>query len=293
MYRKFKGTGVAIITPFRKDKSIDFTALGELVEHTVINGINYIVALGTTGESATLSKDEKIAVINFIIETVDKRVPVVMGLGGNNTQDVINFIHSVSFEGIDAILSVCPYYNKPQQKGIYFHYKSIASLCPVPIILYNIPGRTNVNMTVETILKLATEVENIIGIKEASGNLIQCMELIKNKPEDFLVISGDDALTLPILSLGGNGVISVIANAFPKEFSEMVNSALKGSIKKAQEIHYKLFDIINSLFVDGNPSGIKAALEILDLSSNNVRLPLVKVNKSVYFQLNQLLENYK
>jgi len=293
MYKKFKGTGVAIVTPFRKDRSIDFSSLGKIIEHTIINGIDYIVSLGTTGESATLSNDEKNAVIDYTVEIIDKRVPLVVGFGGNNTQEVINCIRSANFNDIDAILSVCPYYNKPQQKGVFYHYKSIANASPVPVIMYNIPGRSSINMLPETTLKLATEVENIIGIKEASGNMGQCMEIVKNKPKDFLLLSGEDALTLPMLSFGCEGVISVVANAFPGNYSDMVNSALKGNYKKAKELHYKLLDIINALFADGNPSGVKAALEILGLCTNNVRLPLVKVNKAVYNQLNSLIQNIK
>jgi len=293
MHEKLKGTGVAIVTPFHRDQSIDFTSLEKIIEYIISNNVNYIVALGTTGESVTLSKDEKNAVINFVIETVNGRIPVVIGIGGNNTQDVVNFIHGQSFEGVDAILSVCPYYNKPQQKGIYYHYKTIANTSPVPVILYNVPGRTSVNMTAETTLQLANDLENIIGIKEASGNMIQIMEIIKNRPERFLVISGDDALTFPMLSLGADGVISVVANAFPGEFSEMVAQGLKRHVMKSSKIHYALLDIINALFADGNPAGIKAALEIKGLCENNLRLPLVKVNKGLYNQLKTLIDEFK
>lgn len=293
MRNRFKGTGVAIITPFRNYGTVDFTSLGNIIEHIISNGVNYIVVLGTTGEAATLSADEKVAVVDFVIDTVEKRVPIVVGIGGNNTQDVVDKIKETNFDGIDAILSVCPYYNKPQQKGIYMHYKTIATVSPVPIIMYNVPSRTSVNMTADTTLKLANEVENIIGIKEASGNLVQCMQIIKDKPKDFLLISGDDALTLPFLSIGGDGVISVIANAFPFEFSEMVQLALKGNCKKASENHYKLLDIIDTIFADGNPAGIKAAMEILGLASNNLRLPLVKVNKAVNLKLHTLIEEFK
>ncbi len=293
MRNKFKGTGVAIITPFRNYGTVDFTSLGNIIEHIISNGVDYIVALGTTSEAATLSTDERLAVVDFVIDTVEKRVPVVVGLGGNNTQNVVDTIRETNFDGIDAILSVCPYYNKPQQKGIYMHYKTLATASPVPVIMYNVPGRTGVNMSAETTLRLANDFENIIGIKEASGDLVQCMHIIKNKPKDFLVISGDDALTLPFLSIGGDGVISVIANAFPLEFSEMVQLGLKGNCKKASENHYLLLDIIEAIFADGNPAGIKAALELLGLASNNLRLPLVKVNKAVNFQLHTLIEEYK
>ncbi len=292
MGERFKGTGVAIVTPLHDSGNIDFGSFEKLIEHVVRNGVDYIVALGTTGESATLNKDEKNAVIDFVIEILDKRVPLVVGIGGNNTQEIINTIKATSFEGIDAILSVSPYYNRPQQRGIYNHYKAIAAASPVPVILYNVPGRTSSNITAETTLKLAYDMKNIIGVKEASGNLLQCMEIIQNKPEDFLVISGDDALTLPILALGGDGVISVVANAFPKEFSELVNLGLKGKIAKARELHYKLLDITNALFMDGNPSGIKAALEILDICTSNVRLPLVKVNKATQSALTEAIDTY-
>lgn len=292
MLNKFKGTGVAIVTPFHKDGSINFASLEKLIEHQINGKINYIVALGTTGESATLNKDEKNAVTRFIVDTVDKRVPIVLGIGGNNTQEVINNINSTDFEGIDAILSVSPYYNKPSQKGIFLHYKTIASVSPLPIILYNVPGRTGSNITAETTLKLANEIKNIIGIKEASGNLDQCMKIIKNRPKGFLVISGDDNLTLPMIALGANGVISVVANAFPAEFSEMVNLCLSGHFKKAQELHYKHTDIVNALFAEGSPGGIKALLDQMGLCNNYFRLPIVGVSKTHYNTIAQLVSNY-
>ncbi|MBE9492213.1 MAG: 4-hydroxy-tetrahydrodipicolinate synthase [Bacteroidetes bacterium] len=292
MSSEIKGTGVALITPFHIYGTIDFTSLGKIVEHVISKGVDFIVALGTTSEAATLSKDEKHAVIEYIIEVVDKRVPIVMGVGGNNTQEVIDYIKSNSFDGIDCILSVAPYYNKPQQKGLYYHFKNIATASPVPLILYNVPGRTCSNIDTETTIRLAHEFDNVIGIKEASGDLIQIMQIIKKRPKNFKVFSGDDALTFPLLMLGADGVISVIANAFPKEFSFMVNNSLKGNRKKAGNIHYSLIDIIQALFEDGNPSGIKAMLDILGLCSNNLRLPLVKVNKATHNKLQQLVENY-
>ncbi len=293
MNNKFKGTGVAIVTPFHNYGTIDFSSFEKIIEHIIANGVNYIVALGTTGESVVLSWDERQAVINFVIETVNGRVPVVVGIGGNNTQEVINTIKSMSFEGIDAILSVCPYYNKPQQKGIYNHYKAITAASPAPLILYNVPGRTSCNLNADTTLRLAHDFDSIIGIKEASGDLVQIMEIIRKKPAGFLVISGDDAITLPLLSIGVEGVISVVANAFPGEFSTMVEHGLQGKFKKASGIHYDLTDIINNLFADGNPSGIKAALEILGLCSNNLRLPLVRVNKAVYNSLSQAIAEFR
>jgi 4-hydroxy-tetrahydrodipicolinate synthase len=290
MFDLLKGTGVAIVTPFHDSGNIDFGSLEKIVEHTIQGGVNYIVALGTTGESVVLSKDEKVAVLDFIIDTVNKRIPVVAGIGGNNTQEVINTIRATDFDGIGAILSVCPYYNKPQQKGLYVHFKAIAGVCPVPVILYNVPGRTSVNLSAETTIKLAHDFRNIIGIKEASGNLVQCMEIIRDRPQGFLVISGDDALTLPLISLGADGVISVVANAFPREFSEMVNLCLKGKFIKARSLHMALLNFTNALFADGSPSGVKAAMEILGLCKNNVRLPLVKVNKTVQSTIAEQVE---
>ena len=291
---KFRGTGVAIVTPFYKDNSIDYKSLGKLVDHVIKGGVEYIVALGTTGESVTLTKEEKRSVVAHVIESSDNRVPLVLGLGGNNTQEILNSLsHSSDFNHISAILSVSPYYNKPNQRGIYQHYKVIAEASPVPVILYNVPGRTNSNITAETTLKLAHEFKNIIAIKEASGNLEQCMKIIKNKPKDFLVISGDDMLTLPMIACGADGVISVVANAFPKDFSEMTRQILAGNVKEAQKLHYKLTDIIEQLFADGNPAGVKAALELLNITSANLRLPLVKVNKATQNLLAELIETYK
>jgi 4-hydroxy-tetrahydrodipicolinate synthase len=291
--QKFTGTGVAIITPFRNDGSIDFKSLGRLLEHIISNGINYVVALGTTSEYVTLSKDEKQAVISCVIEVVDNRVPIVVGMGGNNTQDIISSIKSNDFDSIDAILSVTPYYNKPSQQGLYQHFKSIASASKVPVIIYNVPGRTGSNISAETTVKLAMDVKNIIGIKEASGNMGQIMNIIKNKPSGFMVISGDDAITLPMVSIGGSGVISVIANAYPGEFSSMVNYTLKGEMTKANELHYKLLDLINAIFEEGNPSGVKAALDILKICPNNLRLPLVPVSNNLYRKIGDIIKKIK
>jgi 4-hydroxy-tetrahydrodipicolinate synthase len=274
--KSFTGTGVAIVTPFRND-----------------SGVDYVVALGTTGESVTLSKDEKKAVINFVTDTIDKRIPVVVGVGGNNTQEILNTINTTDFDNIDAILSVSPYYNKPSQAGIYLHFKAIASASPVPVILYNVPGRTGSNITAETALKMANELKNIVAIKEASGNFAQIMEIIKQKPKHFQVISGDDGITLPMIALGASGVISVVANAFPREFSAMVAHALKGEFAKATVLHYKLLDIINALFEEGSPSGVKAVLEILKISRNNVRLPLAPVSEKHYAKLDGLVKKMK
>ena len=289
----FKGTGVAIITPFHKDGSIDFKSLQNIIDFQISCHINYLVVMGTTGESATLTKDEKNAIINFVIEIVDNRIPIVLGIGGNNTQDVINNINGQSFDGISGLLSVCPFYNKPQQKGLYLHYKAIATHSPVPVILYNVPGRTGVNLKAETVIRLASEFKNIVAVKEASGNLDQMMQIIKHKPKDFLVISGDDALALPQIALGADGVISVTANAFPMEYSEMIQLCLKGNFKKACETQYKLVDIIETLFTEGSPAGVKAALEIKKLCSNNLRLPLTPISKPTYNNLATLMEDLK
>ncbi|MGC8804031.1 MAG: 4-hydroxy-tetrahydrodipicolinate synthase [Bacteroidales bacterium] len=290
---KFSGTGVAIVTPFRYDDSIDFTALHNLVEFQVENKIDYIVVLGTTGESVTLSADEKRAVVDSVLEAVNGRVPVVVGIGGNNTQDIINKIKQFDFTGIDGILSVSPYYNKPTQGGLYEHFKAIASVSPVPIILYNIPGRTGSNMCAETTLRLASDFRNIVAIKEASGNLNQIMEIIKGKPSHFEVISGDDLLALPIVMLGGKGVISVVANAYPFQMSELIRLALAGKIDEAKKIHYSLLTLINLLFVEGNPAGIKATLEIKKLTSAHVRLPLVKVSQTTYAKIEEQVKVLK
>jgi len=291
MNKKFNGTGVAVITPFHKDGSIDFRSFEKVINHLVNNGVNYIVALGTTGESTVLNIDEKNAVINFVTEIVEGKVPVVVGIGGNNTSEVLNSFQQISLDGVDAILSVCPYYNKPQQGGIYLHYKAIANSSPVPVILYNVPDRTGVNIKAETTLSLAHDFSNIIGIKEASKNYEQCVTILKNKPENFLLISGDDSSTLPLMAFGGNGVISVTANAFPKEFSEMVNLCKKGDFKNARKIHYQLSDLTSSLFLEGSPGGVKAAMEILGLCQNYLRLPNVPVSRSTYNVIKTAVNN--
>ncbi len=280
--KKFQGTGVALITPFRKDGSIDFKAFEKLLNHVIDDGVDYLVALGTTSEYPTLSPDEQQAVVDFIIEHNQKRVPLVLGIGGNSTSDVINRIQNTSFDNIDAILSVVPYYNKPSQKGLIQHFTSIASVSPVPIILYNVPGRTGKNMEADTIIYLAHNNENIIGVKEASGDLIQCMKIAQKKPEGFLLISGEDALTMPMVASGGNGVISVTANAYPKSFRKMVQAALNNDIETARKIHYELLQFSELIFEDGNPSGIKAALQIKDIVQSAVRSPLTTISRSLY-----------
>jgi 4-hydroxy-tetrahydrodipicolinate synthase len=291
--KKFKGTGVAIITPFKNDCSIDFAALGRVLNHVIKGGVNYIVAMGTTGEASTLTTDEKQAVISYVTETIDNRVPLVIGIGGNNTQEIINIIREIDLSGVDGILSVAPYYNKPSQRGIFQHFKAIATCSPLPVIIYNVPGRTSCNITSETCLELAHECENIVAVKEASGDLAQIMKIIKGKPENFLVISGDDMMTIPIIAAGGAGVISVLANAFPAECSELVSNALKNNFKTAREIQFRLMETIELLFVDGNPSGVKAFMSILNLSENYLRLPLVPVNKSVFTRIQKATEEFK
>ena len=290
MLKRLRGTGVALVTPFHRDGSIDFNCLGKLVDRMINNGVDYLVVLGTTGESVTLNSDEKTAILGFVVDQVEGKVPIILGLGGNNTNEILNSINSCDFDGVDAILSVSPYYNKPTQKGLYQHYKMIANMSPVPVILYNVPGRTACNISAETTLRLAYDIEGIIGIKEASGDLEQCMDIIKHKPDGFLVISGDDALTLPMIAIGGDGVISVVANAFPEDFSELVNHALRGNMKLAREYHYKLIDIIINLFVEGNPAGIKAAMEIMGNCEANLRSPLTQVSRATYNKLSGLIE---
>lgn len=293
MFKKFIGTGVALVTPFHKQGTIDFGSLEKLLNYTISNKVDYLVLMGTTGESVTLSKDEKYALLEFVKEQISGRIPLVLGMGGYNTQYVINHLQTTDLNGVDAILSVTPYYNKPTQRGLFLHYKQIASASPLPIILYNVPGRTSVNMTAETTLQLANEISGIIGIKEASGNMGQIMDIIRNKPKDFLVISGDDAITLPLIAIGAHGVISVTANAYPAAFSRMVNAALAGKLDEARELHYQLLPFMQVLFADGSPGGIKAALDNMKIVSNNLRLPVVKVGKAFQNQINAAIAELK
>ena len=288
--KKFRGTGVAVVTPFKNDSSLDFAAMGRVINHVIKGGINYIVAMGTTGEASTLSKDERQALISYIVEAIDGRIPLVAGIGGNNTQEIINTIRELNLEGVDGILSVAPYYNKPSQRGIFQHFKAIATWSPLPVIIYNVPGRTCCNISSETCLELAHEFENIVAIKEASGDLAHIMKIIKGKPENFLVISGDDMLTMPIMAAGGAGVISVLANAYPAPCSELVNHLLKNNFKAAREIQFRFLESIELLFADGNPAGIKAFLSIMNLCNNNLRLPLVPVNRTVFSRIQKAAE---
>jgi 4-hydroxy-tetrahydrodipicolinate synthase len=286
---KFTGTGIAIVTPFLDNGNVDYDSLEKLVNFQITNGINYLVVLGTTGESATLSKEEKKAVINCVLNANNGKVPVVVGFGGNHTAEVVQQINSFdAFDKIDAILSVAPYYNKPGQEGIFQHYKEISASSPVPVIIYNVPGRTGVNINAETTIRIANELSNVIAVKEASGNMEQIMQIIKDKPEDFMLISGDDALTYPMIQLGASGVISVIGNAFPKEFSTMVQQALAGENKESLQIHYSLLELIKGIFEEGSPAGVKALLHQKNIIHNNLRLPLIPVSESHYKKLNNL-----
>jgi 4-hydroxy-tetrahydrodipicolinate synthase len=289
----FYGTGVAIITPFKEDGSIDHTALKTVIDHIIDGGVEYIVSLGTTGESATLSSEEKKAIWETTVSHVNGRVNLVAGIGGNNTSEVLKDLKKFDSTGFDAILSVCPYYNKPTQEGIYQHYKSIAEESTLPIILYNVPGRTGVNMTADTSLRLAYDFENIIAMKEASGNFDQFNKIIRDKPDDFLFLSGDDPITLPLIAMGAAGVISVIGNALPGIFSTMVRMCLDGKFIEAQPLHHCLTEITSLCFVEGNPGGIKSAMKQLGLCGDTMRLPLVNISKSTEDQLRAQLELLK
>ena len=291
--RPFSGTGVALVTPFRKQQeNVDFTKLEHLIDNIIASGVDYIVALGTTSEAATMTESERSAVLEFIVETVNGRKPIMLGMGGNNTLSLTDTIAATNFEGISGILSVAPYYNKPNQRGLLQHYSSVAEASPVPIILYNVPGRTGVNISAETTLTLAKEHPNIVGIKEASGNMQQVMEILRQRPEGFSVISGDDSLTLPMIAMGADGVISVMANALPNEMSQMVKQALKGDIKKALPLHYRMLPLMNAIFDEGNPTGVKALMEIQGQINNVLRLPLVKASKQLTNKLTTLYNEF-
>ena len=275
MQNIFKGLGVALVTPFKADGSVDYDALRRLLDYQLSNGVDFLCVLGTTAETPCLSAEEKVKVKNIVVEKVQGRVPILLGCGGNNTAAVVESLKNDDFTGVDGILSVCPYYNKPSQEGLYQHFKAIANATDLPVVLYNVPGRGGVNMTAETTLRLANDCPNIVAIKEASGNFAQIDDIIKNKPSHFDVISGDDGITFPLITLGAVGVISVIGNALPKEFSRMVRLALNGDYKNALEIHHKFTELFGLLFVDGNPAGVKAMLNIMGLIENQLRLPLV------------------
>ena len=287
---KFHGTGVAIITPFKSDGSVDHNALKTVIDHIINGGAEYIVSLGTTGEAANLSGDEKKAIWETTVSHVDGRVNLVAGIGGNNTSEVLKDLKKFDSNGFDAVLSVCPYYNKPTQEGIYQHYKAISENSALPIMLYNVPGRTGVNMTAETTLRLAHDHKNIIAMKEASGNFEQFNKIIKDKPEDFLFISGDDPITLPLIAMGAAGVISVIANAIPGIFSTMVRMCLDGKFIEAQPLHHSLTEFTSLCFVEGNPGGVKSAMKLLGICGDGMRLPLVNVSSSTEEQIKANLE---
>lgn len=290
--KEFLGTGVALVTPFNEDKSVDYNALEKLVNYQIKNGVNYLVVLGTTGEPATLTLEEKEQVKSTIIKANNGRLPLILGIGGNNTQAVINEINATDLSAFSAILSVSPYYNKPTQEGIYQHFKAVSESSPKPIIVYNVPGRTASNILPKTVLRLANDCKNIIGVKEAAGDIVQAMELIQNKPTDFLVISGDDMIALPMVLAGGAGVISVIGQGFPKDFSELIQLGLNNKPEKAYQLHYKLMDIINYIFEEGNPAGIKMLLEKLNITNKYVRLPLVEVSNELHQKIADFVEKY-
>jgi 4-hydroxy-tetrahydrodipicolinate synthase len=277
---KFHGTGVAMVTPFQADGQVDYDALEKLIDHLIDGGINYLVSLGTTGESATLSKEEKKQVFAFTAKTVNKRVLLVAGIAGNNTLETVAEIKAFDTTGYDAILSASPHYNKPTQEGIYQHYKAIAEATPLPIILYNVPSRTGTSVNAETTVRLATDFKNIIGIKEASGNFDLLNQLMRDKPEDFLVISGDDPISLPMIAMGAVGVISVVGNALPRQFSDMIKKCLAGDYKGAQPAHYNMIEFTRLMFAEGSPAGVKSALKHLGVCGDTLRLPLVPVSES-------------
>ena len=284
-----KGMGVALITPFKEDESVDYEALGRLVDFQLQNGTDYLVVLGTTAETPTLTEQEKKEIVSMVVSKVRGRIPVVLGVGGNCTRSVVEKLKHDNFDGIDAILSVVPYYNKPSQEGIYQHYKAISEATDLPIILYNVPGRTGVNMTAETTLRVARDFKNVVAVKEASGNITQMDDIIKNKPANFDVTSGDDGITFPLITLGAVGVISVIGNAFPKEFSKMVRLALNGDYNNALTIHHRFTELIDLLFVDGNPAGAKSILNAMGYIENKLRLPLVPTRITTFEKIRLVL----
>lgn len=290
MIDQLRGTGVALVTPFSNDKDIDFTALEKLIEYHIANGTNYLVILGTTGETATLSDMERYAILDFVQKKAAGRIPLVAGYGGNDTMHVLKAFKDYDPSVFTAILSVTPYYNKPNARGLYAHYEMLANNCDTPIILYNVPGRTGVNMSVETTLKLATDFKNIIGIKEASDDIDKCMNLVRYKPEDFLILSGDDNLILPQMACGMDGVISVIANAYPKAISTLINHGLNNEVAEARALHFKMLNIIRLIFAEGNPVGIKACMAAQNLLQNEIRLPLVTASESLTDKINEAVK---
>jgi len=291
---KLYGTGVALITPFGTDGEVDYKGLNNLIDHLIEEGTDYLVSLGTTGETATLTEEEKQSIWKFTADAVSGRVPLVAGIGGNNTREIVNQVKSFNSNGFDAVLSVSPYYNKPTQEGLYQHYTAIAEASSLPVILYNVPGRTGSNLSAETTLRLAHDQDNIIGIKEASGNFEQFNVILRDRPDNFLFISGDDAVTLPLISMGGSGVISVIGNAVPRIFSDMVRLCLEGRFEEARPLHYRLTDFTSLMFAEGNPAGVKSALKHLGICGDTLRLPLVNVSaatsEKIRRELNAILK---
>jgi 4-hydroxy-tetrahydrodipicolinate synthase len=283
--------GVALVTPFKEDESVDYDALMRLTEYQIQSGTDYLVVLGTTAETPTLTEEEKKEIVSRIVERVRRRVPVIMGVGGNCTRALVDKLKHDDFKGIDAILSVTPYYNKPSQEGLYRHYKALAEVTPLPLVLYNVPGRTGVNMTAETTLRIAREFDVVIAVKEASGNIIQINDIIKHKPADFQVISGDDAITFPLIALGAVGVISVIGNALPNEFGRMVKLALAGDCENARAIHSRFTELFELLVVDGNPAGVKSMLNMMGFIENKLRLPLTPTRIPTGEKIRDVLRN--
>lgn len=290
MSTSFRGTGVALVTPFHKDGSIDFDSLSKLIDHVVNNGVNYLVALGTTAETPTLSNEEKKQILAHVVKHNAGRVPVVCGMGGNNTSEIVSLIGEYDWTGVSGILSVSPYYNKPTQEGIYQHFKAIAQACKLPIILYNVPGRTSGNILPATAVRLANEFEHIVAIKEASGNMKQCMEYVQAAPAHFTILSGDDDLIVPQAAIGFGGVISVAANCFTKKFTTMVNAALNGDFVSARVLHYKLLKGIDLLFAEGNPAGVKCVLNEMNICGDTLRLPLVNVSENTKGAIQEYLK---
>lgn len=290
---RLEGLGIALVTPFRKDKSIDYESLGRLIDFHISESADFLLVLGTTGETPTLSSDEKRSIREFVRDRAEGRITLMLGIGGNDTMGLVNQLATTDLTGYSAILSVVPYYNKPSQEGLYRHYAMIAEASPLPVVLYNVPGRTGVNMTADTTLRLANEYRNIIGIKEASGNFVQIEEIIKNKPDHFEVISGDDGITYPLMTLGAKGVISVIGNAFPREFGRMVRLCNSGDFKSALPIHFHFTELFKLLFVDGNPAGVKCTLNALGMIENELRLPLVPTRISTHDKILTILEKLR
>jgi 4-hydroxy-tetrahydrodipicolinate synthase len=288
--QKLAGTGVALVTPFKSNSDVDLEALGRVIDFVIKGGVEYVVTLGTTGETPTLSKEEKIAIVQYTYEKVGARVPVVVGASGNNTAELVKELDILPLNKAVAVLSASPYYNKPSQEGLFQHYKAIAKASPKPVLLYNVPGRTGRNLSASTTIRLAREVENIAGIKEASGDMAQCMQILRDKPENFLVVSGDDALTLPQIACGMEGVISVAANALPRLFTDMVRASLKGDFRSAKKLNDQLIEAYDHMFIENNPAGVKAFLTELGLIENNLRLPMVPLGEEIYAKVKRYLE---